>query len=137
MKYLITGLVAIYSFFAPIQVILLVIGLAIFIDTIVAIKLTDEKFSSRRLRKGLIGKIITYESAVLLFFLIDYSMVNEMVKTVFSVDYTLTKLVGLFLASIEVVSIDEKIRVKYGDDKGFIARFKSFVKKAKAIKDSF
>jgi hypothetical protein len=137
MKYLITGLVAIYSFFAPIQVILLVIGLAIFVDTIVAIRLTDEKFSSRRLRKGLIGKMITYESAVLLFFLIDYSMVNEMVKTVFSVDYTLTKLVGLFLASIEVVSIDEKIRVKYGDDKGFIARFKSFIKKAKAIKDSF
>ena len=137
MKYLITSLVAVYSFFAPIQVILLGKGLAIFIDTLVAIRLTSEKFSSRRLRKGLIGKMITYESAVLLFFLIDYSMVNEMVKTVFSVDYTLTKLVGLFLASIEVVSIDEKIRLKYGDDKGFIARFKSFIKKAKAIKDSF
>lgn len=137
MKYLVTSLVAIYSFFAPIQIILLVIGLAIFIDTVVAIRLTAEKFSSRRLRKGLIGKMITYESAVLLFFLIDYAMVNDMVKTVFSVDYALTKLVGLFLASIEVVSIDEKIRLKYGDDKGFIARFKSFIKKAKAIKDSF
>lgn len=137
MKYLITALVAIYSFFAPIQVILLVIGLAIFVDTIVAIRLTTEKFSSRRLRKGLIGKMITYQSAIILFFLIDYSMVNEMVKTVFSVDYTLTKLVGLFLASIEVVSIDEKIRVKYGDDKGFIARFKRFISNAKKIKDSF
>lgn len=137
MKYLITALVAIYSFFAPIQVILLVIGLAILVDTIVAIRLTAEKFSSRRLRKGIIGKMITYESAVLLFFLIDYAMVNDMVKTVFSVDYTLTKLVGLFLASIEVVSIDEKIRLKYGDDKGFIARFKSFIRKAKEIKESF
>jgi hypothetical protein len=136
-KYIITALVAIYSFFAPIQVILLVIGLAIFTDTIVAIRLTTEKFSSRRLRKGLIGKMITYQSAVILFFLIDYAMVNEMVKTVFSVDYTLTKLVGLFLASIEVVSIDEKIRVKYGDDKGFIARFKRFISNAKKIKDSF
>ncbi len=137
MKYLITALVAIYSFFAPIQVILLVIGLAIFVDTIVAIRLTTEKFSSRRLRKGLVGKMITYQSAVILFFLIDYAMVNDMVKTVFSVDYTLTKLVGLFLASIEVVSIDEKIRVKYGDDKGFIARFKRFISNAKKIKDSF
>jgi len=137
MKYLITALVAIYSFFAPIQVILLVIGLAIFVDTVVAIRLTTEKFSSRRLRKGLVGKMITYQSAVILFFLIDYSMVNEMVKTVFSVDYTLTKLVGLFLASIEVVSIDEKIRIKYGDDKGFIARFKRFISNAKKIKDSF
>jgi len=91
MKYLITALVAIYSFFAPIQVILLVIGLAIFVDTVVAIRLTTEKFSSRRLRKGLVGKMITYQSAVILFFLIDYSMVNEMVKTVISVDYTLTK----------------------------------------------
>ncbi len=137
MKYIITALVAIYSFFAPIQVILLVIGLAIFVDTIVAIRLTTEKFSSRRLRQGLVGKMITYQSAVILFFLIDYAMVNDMVKTVFSVDYTLTKLVGLFLASIEVVSIDEKIRVKYGDDKGFIARFKRFISNAKKIKDSF
>ena len=137
MKYLITAFIAVYSFFAPIQVILLVIGLAILIDTLVAIKLSTEKFSSRRLRKGIVGKMITYESAVLLFFLIDYAMVNDMVKTVFSVDYTLTKLVGLFLCSIEVVSIDEKIRLKYGDDKGFIARFKSFIKKAKSIKDSF
>lgn len=137
MKYLITALVAIYSFFAPIQVILLVIGLAIFVDTVVAIRLTTEKFSSRRLRKGLVGKMITYQSAVILFFLIDYAMVNDMVKTVFSVDYTLTKLVGLFLASIEVVSIDEKIRIKYGDDKGFIARFKRFISNAKKIKDSF
>jgi hypothetical protein len=137
MKYLITALVAVYSFFAPIQVILLVIGLAIFTDTIVAVRLTTEKFSSRRLRKGLVGKMITYQSAVILFFLIDYSMVNDLVKTVFSVDYTLTKLVGLFLASIEVVSIDEKIRVKYGDDKGFIARFKRFISNAKKIKDSF
>jgi hypothetical protein len=136
-KYLITALVAIYSFFAPIQVILLVIGLAIFVDTVVAIRLTTEKFSSRRLRKGLVGKMITYQSAVILFFLIDYAMVNDMVKTVFSVDYTLTKLVGLFLASIEVVSIDEKIRIKYGDDKGFIARFKRFISNAKKIKDSF
>lgn len=137
MKYLIPALVAIYSFFAPIQVILLVIGLAIFIDTFVAIRLTTEKFSSRRLRKGLVGKMITYQSAVILFFLIDYAMVNDLVKTVFSVDYTLTKLVGLFLASIEVVSIDEKIRIKYGDDKGFIARFKRFISNAKKIKDSF
>jgi hypothetical protein len=137
MKYLITALVAVYSFFAPIQVILLVIGLAIFVDTVVAIRLTTEKFSSRRLRKGLVGKMITYQSAVILFFLIDYAMVNDMVKTVFSVDYTLTKLVGLFLASIEVVSIDEKIRIKYGDDKGFIARFKRFISNAKKIKDSF
>ena len=137
MKYLITLLVVIYSFFAPIQVILLVIGLAIFVDTIVAIRLTTEKFSSRRLRKGLVGKMITYQSAVILFFLIDYAMVNDLVKTVFSVDYTLTKLVGLFLASIEVVSIDEKIRIKYGDDKGFIARFKRFISNAKKIKDSF
>ena len=137
MKYIISGLVAVYSFFAPIQIILLVIGLAIFIDTIVAVRLTAKKFSSKRLRKGIIGKMITYQSAILLFFLIDYAMVNDMVKTVFSVDYTLTKLVGLFLASIEVVSIDEKIRAKYGDDKGFIARFKSFIRKAKEIKDSF
>ena len=137
MKYLIPALVAVYSFFAPIQIILLAIGLAVLLDTIIAVNLTTESFCSKRLRKGLVNKMIAYESAILLFFLIDYSMVNELVKTVFSVEYTLTKLMGLFLVSIELVSVDEKIRVRYGNDKGFIARFKRFISNAKKIKDSF
>jgi hypothetical protein len=42
----------------------------------------------------------------------------------------------LFLIGIEVSSIDEKIRDRYGDDKGIISRFKKFISSIKKIKDS-
>lgn len=63
-------------------------------------------------------------------------MINDAMLTVFSVPYVVTKIVGLFIIGIEVISMDEKIRVRYGDDKGVIQRFKNFVKSIKKIKDS-
>lgn len=124
------------AFFAPIALIILAVGLAILTDTIVALALTKSKFTSKRLRHGILSKTIAYEAAVLLLFLVDYAMINDAVLTVFSVPFVVTKLAGLFLIGIEVSSIDEKIRDKYGDDKGIIARFKKFITSIKKIKDS-
>jgi hypothetical protein len=124
------------AFFAPIALIILAVGLAILTDTIVALALTKSKFTSKRLRHGILSKPIAYEAAVLLLFLVDYAMINDAVLTVFSVPFVVTKLAGLFLIGIEVSSIDEKIRDKYGDDKGIIARFKKFITSIKKIKDS-
>lgn len=131
-----TILFSILAFFAPVGLIMMTIMLAVFADTITAVALTKKKFNSRSLRIGLISKMISYEAAVLLFFLIDYTMINDAMLTVFSVPYVLTKIVGLFIIGIEVISMDEKIRVRYGDDKGVIQRFKNFVKSIKKIKDS-
>jgi hypothetical protein len=125
------------AFFAPIALIILAVGLAIFTDTIVALALTKRKFTSKRLRNGILSKTIAYESAILLLFLVDYAMINDAVLTVFSVPFVVTKLAGLFLIGIEVSSIDEKIRDRYGDDKGIINRFKKFIASVKKIKDSF
>jgi hypothetical protein len=125
------------AFFAPIALILLAIGLAILADTIVALALTKRKFTSKRLRNGILSKTIAYEAAVLLLFLVDYAMINDAMLTVFSVPFVVTKLAGLFLIGIEVSSIDEKIRDRYGDDKGIINRFKKFIASVKKIKDSF
>jgi hypothetical protein len=124
------------AFFAPIALIILAVGLAILTDTIVALALTKSKFTIKRLRHGILSKTIAYEAAVLLLFLVDYAMINDAVLTVFSVPFVVTKLAGLFLIGIEVSSIDEKIRDKYGDDKGIIARFKKFITSIKKIKDS-
>lgn len=125
------------AFFAPVSLIILAIGLAIFADTIVALSLTNKKFTSKRLRNGVLSKMMAYEASILLLFLVDYAMINDAVLTVFSVPYVVTKIAGLFLIGIEISSIDEKIRDKYGDDKGIINRFKGFVKSIKKIKDSF
>lgn len=125
------------AFFAPIALIILAVGLAILADTIVALALTKRKFTSKRLRNGILSKTIAYESAILLLFLVDYAMINDAVLTVFSVPFVVTKLAGLFLIGIEVTSIDEKIRDRYGDDKGIINRFKKFIASVKKIKDSF
>lgn len=125
------------AFFAPVSLIILAIGLAIFADTIVALSLTNKKFTSKRLRNGILSKMLAYEASILLLFLVDYAMINDAVLTVFSVPYVVTKIAGLFLIGIEISSIDEKIRDKYGDDKGIINRFKAFIKSIKKIKDSF
>ena len=124
------------AFFAPIALIILAVGLAILTDTIVALALTKSKFTSKRLRHGILSKTIAYEASVLLLFLVDYAMINDAMLTVFSVPYVVTKLAGLFLIGIEISSIDEKIRDKYGDDKGIISRFKKFISSIKKIKDS-
>jgi hypothetical protein len=124
------------AFFAPISLIILAVGLAILADTIVALALTKSKFTSKRLRHGILSKTISYEASVLLLFLVDYAMINDAMLTVFSVPYVVTKLAGLFLIGIEISSIDEKIRQKYGDDKGIISRFKKFISSIKKIKDS-
>jgi len=124
------------AFFAPIALIILAVGLAILADTIVALALTKHKFLSKRLRHGILSKTIAYEASVLLLFLVDYAMINDAMLTVFSVPFVVTKLAGLFLIGIEISSIDEKIRDKYGDDKGIISRFKKFISSIKKIKDS-
>lgn len=132
-----TAILTCMAFFAPIALIILAVGLAILTDTIVALALTKRKFTSKRLRNGILSKTIAYESAILLLFLVDYAMINDAVLTVFTVPFVVTKLAGLFLIGIEVSSIDEKIRDRYGDDKGIINRFKKFIASVKKIKDSF
>ena len=131
-----TAILTCMAFFAPIALIILAVGLAILADTIVALALTERKFTSKRLRHGILSKTISYEASVLLLFLVDYAMINDAMLTVFSVPFVVTKLAGLFLIGIEVSSIDEKIRERYGDDKGIIARFKVFLNGIKKIKDS-
>ena len=131
-----TAILTCMAFFAPIALIILAVGLAILTDTIVALALTKSKFTSKRLRHGILSKTIAYEASVLLLFLVDYAMINDAMLTVFSVPFVVTKLAGLFLIGIEISSIDEKIRERYGNDKGIISRFKKFISSIKKIKDS-
>ena len=97
------------AFFLPISGILLMIGVLIVIDTVAGIwkaKKIGEKITSRRL-SAIISKLALYEITVIMFFLIDVFILNDIILTFFSVPFMLTKVVALVLASIEVMSINE------------------------------
>jgi len=107
-----------FAFFLPISGILLMIGVLISIDTITGIwkanKLGD-KITSRKL-SAIISKLALYEVTVIMFFLIDQFILNDIILTFFSVPFMLTKVVALVLASIEVMSINENYKIVKGID---------------------
>jgi len=88
------------------------IGVLICIDTITGIwkaKKIGEKITSRKL-SAIISKLALYEVTVIMFFLIDRFILNDIILTFFSVPFMLTKVVALVLASIEVMSINESYK---------------------------
>ena len=107
-----------FAFFLPISGILIMIGILISIDTITGIwkanKLGD-KITSRKL-SSIISKLALYEVTVIMFFLIDQFILNDIILTFFSVPFMLTKIVALVLSSIEVMSINENYKVVKGID---------------------
>ena len=107
-----------FAFFLPISGILIMIGVLISIDTITGIwkanKLGD-KITSRKL-SAIISKLALYEVTVIMFFLIDQFILNDIILTFFSVPFMLTKVVALVLSSIEVMSINENYKVVKGID---------------------
>ena len=104
-----------FAFFLPISGILLMIGVLIVIDTITGIwkaKKLGEKITSRKL-SSIISKLALYEVTVIMFFLIDKFILNDIILTFFSVPFMLTKIVALVLSSIEVMSINESYKQIY------------------------
>ena len=122
------------SFFLPIQGILVGIGFAISLDTFTgiwkAIK-KEESITSRKLSR-LISKTLLYESAIMLFYVMDYFIINELVSQLFSVPFLVTKCVALVLFSIEAISINENIKEITGED--IWSRAKALLSRIKEIK---
>jgi hypothetical protein len=107
-----------FAFFLPISGILIMIGVLISIDTITGIWKANklgEKITSRKL-SSIISKLALYEITVIMFFLIDKFILNEIILTFFSVPFMLTKIVALVLSSIEVMSINENYKIVKGID---------------------
>ena len=127
--------IVILSFLMPINGILLTIGISIFLDTVVGIwksKKQNIKITSRKLSQ-IVSKTLLYEATVILFFMIDSFMLNEIVQTIFSVPFLLTKIVALTLVSIEIFSIDENIKAV--KKTGLFYAFKNLVARSKEVKD--
>jgi hypothetical protein len=123
------------AFFIPISGILIMIGVLIAIDTFTGIwkaNKLENKITSRKL-SAIISKLALYEVTVIMFFLIDRFILNDIILTFFSVPFMLTKVVALVLSSIEVMSINENYKVVKGID--LWQSMKLLFARAKDIKD--
>jgi hypothetical protein len=104
------------SFFLPISGILGLLFALILADTATGIwkaKHLKQKITSRKL-SAIISKLVLYELCVILFFLIDFFILNQIILVFFSVPLMLTKVLALILASIEMQSISENYRIVKG-----------------------
>ena len=111
-------LAVVSTFFLPITGILFLIGFAILVDTITGIwkaKKLGIPITSRKL-SAIISKLMLYEVAVILFYLIDRFILNDIILTFFSVPLMLTKILALVLVSIETISISENYKAVKGID---------------------
>lgn len=125
-----------FSFFLPISGILGLLFALILSDTATGIwkaKHLKQEITSRKL-SAIISKLLLYELCVILFYLIDYFILNDIILVFFSVPLMLTKVLALVLASIEVMSISENWRIVRGVN--LFQSAKLLFTRAKEIKDN-
>jgi len=111
-QYIIQLLTVIGAFFLPISGILFLIGFAIVLDTITGVwkaKKLKIPITSRGL-SAIVSKLFLYEVAVILTYLIDSFILNQIILKFFSVPLMLTKILSLVLVSLEVISISENYK---------------------------
>jgi len=130
------------SFFMPISGILILIGLSVILDTLTGVWKSQKlktPITSRKL-SAVISKILLYEVTVMLFYLIDYFILNDIILTFFSVELMTTKILALVLVSIEVISINENYKAVKNIDlwqslKNLFARAKEVTQDFKDINE--
>lgn len=123
-------------FFAPIKFILILVGIAILLDTIFGLikaKKLKQKITSRKLA-NIIYKMLIYQGAILTFYAIDVLILGDFITLAVSVPYALTKVVALVAVSIELFSIDESLRL-FNNGKGFKFYFKQLINVVKDTKE--
>lgn len=130
-------LLSVLVFFAPIQGVVLSVGVAIGLDTFFGIwksvKISGWKsFSSRKL-SVVISKSLLYQICILTLFVIDKFILHDIAILYFQVEFIFTKILALVLIFIEGVSIKENFEVATGKDVWGI--LKKVLARAKEIKE--
>ncbi len=138
LTYLKAVLISLLAFFAPIKSLFVLVAFAVILDTIfgfwsshkLSLPLTSRKFF--RLAK----KICIYYSCLALSFGIDRLIMNDIILNWISIDFAFTKFIVLVLLSIEVFSIDEKIK-KVNNGNGIFFYVKRLINVAKNVKEEY
>ena len=104
-------------FLTPVIPMLVITFIICVIDTITgrkAAKVRGEETTSRKLRLGIVSKLITYFSVILMAYFTDYFILNEITTNYVWFDYLFTRFWVGVLIYIEWTSINENIKVMRG-----------------------
>jgi hypothetical protein len=107
--YLLNILAFIVAFLAPINALIITVGLAIALDTLIGVsraKKKNENITSKKLSQ-IVSKMVLYQSALVLFFLIEKFILADFIVLFTGINLFLTKIVALVLVYIEIKSINE------------------------------
>lgn len=123
------------TFLTPIIPLIILVGVAIFLDTIFgiikAMKL-KQKITSRKLSQ-IVSKMVLYQGAVILFYTIEHFILGDIIGLFTSIPLILTKLVTSTLLFIELTSVSENIESAYGIN--LWKKFKQMLTRAKQVKE--
>ena len=130
---------SLFTVLAPVQPLVLVAILAIFIDTIFGVWRSVKKngwtsFKSRRLSDTL-GKAALYSGGIVFTFLIEKFIAGDIVAHFISVELIMTKFVAFFCVIVEVKSINESYESVTG--KNILAAMRRFVTRSKEELDGW
>lgn len=127
----------ILAFLIPIRGLLICVGFAIVLDTIMGVykakKLNGWKSVSSRKMSALISKMFLYEGAIILFYAMDKFIMGEFIALFIGVPLFLTKVLAATLCFIEIKSIDETVKIITG--KSVWERFRELLARAKEAKE--
>jgi hypothetical protein len=138
-SFLLQLLTALLLFFAPIQQLVMVVGLAILCDTFTGIyksvKLDGWKSIRSRKLSNIISKMVLYEVAIIVLYPIDKFLLNELLLNIVSVQYFSTKVACVLLLLVEITSIKENIEAALKID--IWKTLKNFIKRAKEVSNNY
>jgi phage-related holin len=130
---------ALLLFFAPIQQLVIVVGLAILCDTFTGIyksvKLDGWKSIRSRKLSNIISKMVLYEVAIIVLYPIDKFLLNELLLNIVSVQFFSTKVACVLLILVELTSIKENIEEALKID--IWKTLKNFIKRAKEVSNNY
>ena len=111
--FLLQLLAALLLFFAPIQQLVMAVGLAILLDTFTGIyksvKLGGWKSIRSRKLSNIISKMVLYEVSIIVLYPIDKFLLNELFLNILSVQFFSTKIACVLLILVELTSIKENV----------------------------
>ena len=111
--FLLQLLAALLLFFAPIQELVMAVGLAILLDTFTGIyksvKLSGWKSIRSRKLSNIISKMVLYEVSIIVLYPIDKFLLNELFLNILSVQFFSTKVACVLLILVELTSIKENV----------------------------
>ena len=122
------------AFVAPLAPLALIVSIFTIIDTFVGrwyAKEIGEEITSRKTRLGLCRKLLIYFTVLVVTYLIDRFIINEIMRNYIWFDWAFTKFFSTVLIWIEYSSIDEK--VKWIKGKGLTDRVVDFAKSLKKM----